>query len=478
MDDRPASEESPGAEGARLRRLRPRLPHEWPWARWSGRVAGAVVPVPRDAWRELGEALRTPPGAGRALLADAPTWWQRALPYLVACAFIAPLMPASIVHFSNEYHAGGGWGGALGVAQTMPLLLAVTRPVQAWLIMLVADVVGALVLLNAGQVFAHPWPWPAPTIIGYLALLVYLGLRAAPRILVTVWVITALVGVPLGFLTPAAGTNTHALLTVLAGVVLALTGTLRGLGNARWKVAEQERISEAERARRTLLEERTRIARELHDVVAHHMSVITVQADSAPYRVAGMPPEVREEFATIAASARESLTEMRRLLAVLRGADGSGGELAPQPGVGQVRRLVEATVRSGLPVDLSLGATVTDPPAGAAPVPSAVDLSAYRIVQEALANVVRHAPGAHTRVSVSREAASGLSGEALLVLVVNEAPEEGPGRPVEAASGTGHGLVGMRERVRLTGGTLDTGPLPDGGFRVAARLPLTGGTGG
>lgn len=186
------------------------------------------------------------------------------------------------------------------------------------------------------------------------------------------------------------------------------------------------------------------------------MSVITVQADSAPYRLPALSDEAREEFGTIAASARESLAEMRRLLVVLRG-DGTEGERAPQPGLDRVQQLVEATVRAGLPAELSM-------PAGLEGVPPAVDLSAYRIVQEALANAVRHAPGARARVSVSTDGAH------LTVLVVNDPPQQ-PVSPLETA-GTGHGLVGMRERVRLTGGTLDTGPLPDGGFRVAARLPL------
>ncbi|MFD7418269.1 sensor histidine kinase, partial [Kitasatospora purpeofusca] len=205
-----------------------------------------------------------------------------------------------------------------------------------------------------------------------------------------------------------------------------------------------------------LLEERTRIARELHDVVAHHMSVITVQADSAPYRISGLSEPAQEEFASIAAAARESLGEMRRLLSVLR-SDGTEGDRAPQPGLDRLQQLVEATVRAGLPAELSLAAELGE-------VPPAVDLSAYRIVQEALANVVRHAPGARTQVSV-RAAAGHLN-----VLVVN-GPAPKPAAPLESA-GTGHGLVGMRERVRLTGGTLDTGPLPDGGFRVAARMPL------
>ncbi|MEU9303736.1 histidine kinase [Streptomyces sp. NPDC048269] len=405
--------------------------------------------------------MRTPARAGQPLFAQAPKAWQRILPFAVVGVFVVTLLPVTIAVLSNDYALGGGWAGALGVAQTVPLLLAVTRPLHAWGVVLVADTIGGVLLIHADKVAAHAWPWTPMAIVGYLVLMACLGLRESIRTLVGVWLVTGGVGAVLGFFQPADTMNTAALLFVLGGVMLALTGALRGLGDAQQRIAEQESISEAERARRTLLEERARIARELHDVVAHHMSVITVQADSAPYRLPGMAEPVREEFAAIAASARESLGEMRRLLTVLRG-DGAGGgadgERAPQPGIDRLQQLVEATVRAGQPVELSLAAGA----AGAAP--PAVDLSAYRIVQEALANVVRHAPGARTRVSVTVD-----EGE-VLVLVVN-----GPARNAVVAlegSGTGHGLVGMRERVRLTGGTLDTGPLPDGGFRVAARLPL------
>jgi signal transduction histidine kinase len=266
-------------------------------------------------------------------------------------------------------------------------------------------------------------------VVGYLALMVAVGLREPRRTLLGVWLTTGAVGFVYELVRPDRSDGIQLLLFVLSGAVLLLAASLRERGDAQRRLVEQETISEAERARRTLLEERARIARELHDVVAHHMSVITVQADSAPYRIEGLPEAAREEFSTIAASARESLAEMRRLLAVLR-SEGAEGERAPQPGLERVQQ----------------------------------DLSAYRIVQEALANVVRHAPGAPTRVSVSADDGR------LTVLVVNGPSEEG-GSPLET-SGTGHGLVGMRERVRLTGGTLDTGPLPGGGFRVAARLPL------
>ncbi|MFI5617036.1 sensor histidine kinase [Streptomyces sp. NPDC051567] len=435
-----------------------RVRHRTPARAAASAGSGARVP---GALAQLAVVLRTPARAAEPLFARAPRRWQRLLPFAVAACFVLSLLPVTIAVLANDYRMGGGWAGALGVAQTVPLLLAVTRPLPAWALVLFADTAAAALLTDAGQVAGQSWPWPPMTIVGYLVLMVCLGLRGSIRVLVGVWLATGVVGGVLAFSRPDGANDTAALLLVLSGVVLALTGALRGLGDAQQRIAEQESISEAERSRRTLLEERARIARELHDVVAHHMSVITVQADSAPYRLPGMEPPVREEFAAIAASARESLGEMRRLLTVLRGdgADGAGGgERAPQPGIGRLQQLVEATVRAGQPVELSLAAGA----AGAAP--PAVDLSAYRIVQEALANVVRHAPGARTRVSVSCDA-----GE-VLVLVVN-----GPARDAVVAlesSGTGHGLVGMRERVRLTGGTLDTGPLPDGGFRVAARLPL------
>ncbi|MEU8841528.1 histidine kinase [Streptomyces roseus] len=410
--------------------------------------------------------LRTPARAAEPLFAQAPNAWQRMLPYVVAGIFVVALLPATVAVLTNDYKAGGGWAGALGVAQTVPLLLAVTRPLSAWALILTADTLGAVVLTHADRVAGHAWPWTPMCIVGYLVLMICLGLRESIRTLVGVWLVTGAVGVVLGFFEPDGVTTTSALLSVLSGGVLAVTGALRGIGDAQQRVAEQESISEAERARRTLLEERARIARELHDVVAHHMSVITVQADSAPYRLPGMSEPVQEEFAAIAASARESLSEMRRLLTVLRSdgngggpAPGAAGELAPQPGIGRIQQLVEATVRAGQPVELSLAA-------GAERVaPPAVDLSAYRIVQEALANVVRHAPGAETRVRVTHDAGG------VLVLVVN-GPAARDAVVEPGGSGSGHGLVGMHERVRLTGGTLDTGPLPDGGFRVAARLPL------
>ncbi|MEV5548603.1 sensor histidine kinase [Streptomyces sp. NPDC052309] len=391
----------------------------------------------------------------RALLAGASRRWVRLLPWGVAFVLCVALLPTTIQVLSVDYGLNGGVASALAVAQTAPLMLAVVRPLHAWSVIFAADVAGALALLTVD--FQEPllWPFPPMEIVGYVGLCLALGLREPRRTLLLVWLATAGANIGLGFVAPHGTSARSALLTVLSGVALLLAGALRERYEAQRRLAEQETISEAERDRRTLLEERARIARELHDVVAHHMSVITVQADTAAYRLDGLPPDVQEEFTSIAATARESLGEMRRLLGVLRNED-AHGELAPQPGLTRIEQLVEATVRAGVPVEF----TPRD-----ADVPEAVGLSAYRVVQEALANVVRHAPGAPTQVSVSED------GERLTVLVVNGPPPEPPAAPLEQGR-TGHGLVGMRERVRLVGGELDTGPLPDGGFRVAARLPV------
>ncbi|MER5882414.1 sensor histidine kinase [Streptomyces sp. NPDC001941] len=400
--------------------------------------------------------LATPGGPYPAPFARAAARWLRYAPWVLALGFAASLLPVTATVLIQDYRVPGALAGALATAQAAPLLLAVTRPLQAWWVVFAADVAGALALLAADGTAGRTWPWTPMAIVGYLWLMTLLGLREGWRTLLGVWLATGAAGLVFQLLSPSLSDGANLLLFVLSGVVLVVTGALRERGEAERRLEEQATISEAERSRRTLLEERARIARELHDVVAHHMSVITVQADSAPYRIEGLPDAAREEFGSIAAGARESLGEMRRLLAVLR-SDGSEGERAPQPGLDRVQQLVEATVRAGVPAELAL-------PADLGAVPQAVDLSAYRIVQEALANVVRHAPGATTRVSVTRGA------DWLLVLVVN-GPARGAASPLET-SGTGHGLVGMRERVRLTGGTLDTGPLPDGGFRVSARLPL------
>ncbi|MER5496810.1 MULTISPECIES: sensor histidine kinase [unclassified Streptomyces] len=420
-------------------------------------AADGLVSAARRNLREVAHGLCHPSHPPVPPLANASKRWRRLLPYVVVIALTALFLPVTLNVLTNEYGVNDALAGLLAVAQAAPLLMLAHRPLQAWWIVFPADVVGALVLLGYPDPPQGIWPWPPPTLISYIFVMLAVALRETRRTAISVWALTAAASLVLHLAATDRSNGTSALLPAAGALLMVIGAVIRERGDAQRRLAEQETISEAERAQRTLLEERARIARELHDVVAHHMSVITVQADSAPYRINGLPEEAREEFEAIAASARESLAEMRRLLTVLRN-DGTEGERAPQPGLDRLQQLVEATVRAGLPAELSVPARLPD-------VPQAVDVSAYRIVQEALANVVRHAPGALTRVSVASDGAH------LTVLVVNDRAVR-PVSPLET-TGTGHGLVGMRERVRLTGGTLDTGPLPDGGFRVAARLPLT-----
>jgi len=214
---------------------------------------------------------------------------------------------------------------------------------------------------------------------------------------------------------------------------------------------------EREREEKALLaaaEERTRIARELHDVVAHRVSMMVVQAEAGPVVVEREPATAAQAFDSIGAIGRQALAEMRRLLGVLRSDDDrSGPSLGPQPGLDQLPALVEQAREAGLEARLEVQGEPR-------PLPPGMDLSAYRIVQEALTNAVRHAGPSTARVLIRY-------GDADLRLEVRD-----DGLGPRAGNGAGHGLIGMRERVNLFGGELDAGPRPDGGFAVAARLPL------
>jgi signal transduction histidine kinase len=208
-------------------------------------------------------------------------------------------------------------------------------------------------------------------------------------------------------------------------------------------------------AEQAVTAERARIARELHDIVAHHLSVVVLQAAGA--RASGRPADRALE--KIEHSGRQALTEMRRLLGMLREPDEEPA-LAPQPGLGELPALAESVRAAGLPVRLVVDGD------GAA-LPAAVDVSAYRIVQEALTNVLKHAGSARAEVSI------GYVDDSVTIEVTDDGPglEAGDLVWAEATQG-GRGLTGMRERVALFGGDLRAGPRPDGGFAVRARLPV------
>ena len=206
--------------------------------------------------------------------------------------------------------------------------------------------------------------------------------------------------------------------------------------------------------------ERSRIARELHDAVAHAMSVMVVQAGAARTVIDRDPEAARSAIARIEETGRDGLTEMRRLIGVLTD-PGTEADLSPQPGLAQLDALLETVRGAGVPVE----AVTRGRPH---PLPPSADLIAYRVVQEALTNVVKHAPGAHARVLLD------WSDDALAI----EVADDGRGGDADATGGhgpIGHGLIGMRERVALHGGSLETGVRPGGGFAVRVRLPLVAG---
>ncbi|HET6696045.1 MAG TPA: sensor histidine kinase [Gaiellaceae bacterium] len=228
-------------------------------------------------------------------------------------------------------------------------------------------------------------------------------------------------------------------------------------GRSEQAEAAEARAAQAERERDAAMriavaEERARIARELHDVVAHAVSVMVLQVGAVRHKLPAPLEEDREALGRVEDAGRTALAEMRRLLGAMR-REGDGVALTPQPGLDGLERLVEEIGRAGLPVRLHVDG---DP----FPLPRALDLSAYRIVQEGLTNALKHAEAAHADVTV-RYARDGVQVEV-----------RDDGRGTAAGDGLGHGLVGIRERVTIFGGEMSAGTAPDGGFLLTARLPL------
>ncbi|MGW4499439.1 sensor histidine kinase [Micromonospora sp. NPDC004336] len=373
--------------------------------------------------------------------------WHGWRSYLVPVALLGllGLTAAAAEYLEDNRGLADGYAVALALGATVPVALAARWPLWAWRL--------AYPLLFLGVVRAaadEAWPWNPVQILGYLVVLTVLGTRVETG--VTLWAGAATL-LPV-YLFVAERANAHGVTVLVVGVLL-LADQIRRRRASQRALAEQAERSELERARRAVLEERTRIARELHDVVAHHMSMIAVRAETAPYRLDAVPEPARAEFTAIAGAAREALTDMRRLLGVLR-SESADPQTAPQPGLPDVPALVEAARGAGMTVALDV-----DVPAEP---PAPVGLAAYRIVQEALANAARHAAGAEVRATVR-----GATG-ALEVRVANDG-----GGPVTADGGRdGHGLTGMRERAVSLGGTFTAGPTDDGGYAVVAVLPTDG----
>jgi signal transduction histidine kinase len=402
------------------------------------------VPGPlRDLARTVitGRDPQPPPGPppGRFF-----RWFARLRPYVqVLLPFVALLLALAAYTSLEPYQVGTLPALVVAVLSALPLILVRDRALLAWR-------VGWLVTLLSGvnHLYERGTPWPANpvAIFVFLLVLVVVGYRQPPGVLFWVWLLSiSLVWV---YVVPSNAVGGTLLITaiLLVGYLLRRWVQVRGTLTAEL-AAEQERGA--------VLTERARIARELHDVVAHHMSLIAVRAETAPYRLGELPEQARGEFAEISKESREALTEMRRLLGVLR-SEGEQAPVAPQPGLADLSTLVGAARAAGTPVEL----TVEGELAG---VPAAADLSAYRIVQESLSNAARHAAGAPVELLLRRA-------EGELYLRVSNGP--GAAGPANPPGEPGQGVRGMRERVTMLGGHLSAYPTGEGGFEVRATLPL------
>ncbi|MDX2911767.1 MULTISPECIES: sensor histidine kinase [Streptomyces] len=436
-----------------------------------------------------------------------PSARLRRLPHGMVAVFAFITMLGNIDQMDDRYQLGGEYTLLCSLAQAVAVVLALWWPVPAWWSSMVVTTVVALGVrarlfaeqTDPGSRFERPdapdagtgltgplpqgavdhdvpWPWSPMGLVAHALILFLLALRLPNRVVIEVLVLTTLGTFALQSL---AGSHAYASTSPLALALFvgaALLGSaMRGRREARSQLVEQTSITAEERARRTLLEERSRIARELHDVVAHHMSVISIQAQVAPHLVENPSEELRENLHGIRQNALEALTELRRVLGVLRsenpsdtGPDDPPGTTAegtarhaPQPTLDRLDALIDNTRAAGLTV-------VTEIDGEVRPLPPGVELSAYRIVQEALSNALRHAPGSTVRVELTHFP------RGLQVRVINSRPaHRAPPSP-----GAGHGLLGMRERVAMLGGTLMATETSHGGFAVVAFLPRNGDPGG
>ncbi len=333
----------------------------------------------------------------------------------------------------------------------------------------------ALVVAGGAAVAALSFSPDPPLAVGFVLYLIPLRFarREAWWLLAGSLLVTAAGDIAFGLARHGAyrpgGTRAAAGLLLESGLLLAgawLFGYLARLRRAYSaglrEQAEQQAREQLAEARRANSEERLRIARELHDVVAHSMSVIAVQAGVANYVAGTRPEEAARALSSIEETSRGALREMRALLGVLRNEEtpgaGPGAGLVPAPGLADLKALADRTADAGVRVDLDIHG---DRP----PLPAGLDLAAYRVIQEAITNVIKHAATDRCRVAV------GYADQSLNLEITDSGIGAAPGTP---GLGTGHGITGMRERVGMYGGEFSAAPQPEGGFRVSARFPLTG----
>ncbi len=434
----------------------PTLDAMTPTARALRPLAAPAVTVVRQAWSGMVVAVAgrgRAPRAPRAEGALPSSGDGRAVPRWLAVVTLAlAFINVASMHGSPNGQVVGLLAAAVAL---IPLVLVARAPMLAWR----ASVLALALIPVLQATWWGGWPWGPAQILASLAVFGLAGVSQPRAVLWSMWALTLL---PWWWWLAARLSDLNGPISTVL-IFTSATVALDSLGSgllARRRLAAETGRADAEQARRAVLEERTRIARELHDVVAHHMSLIAVRAETASFRLADVPEPALAEFGSLSQLAREAMADMRRLLGVLR--QDLPTEVEPQPQLSDLPALVDAARQAGVSVSLTgsgLGS--------GALLPESVSLCAYRIVQESLSNASQHAAGAAVSISVDRDA------EAVRLRISNGPAEAAasswPGQELPA----GHGLTGMRERVALLGGSLTAGPVAQGGFAVTAILPLS-----
>lgn len=370
--------------------------------------------------------------------------WFDALTVTVALIFFTVAWPT--LHLTHV--VPGAVQPFIAALAAFPVLLVRINPALGWAISAGS---GLLISLAIAHQPNNDMPMQVVHILSLFVLLLAVAVRGTVPIIGVAWVATSLL---LGTTMVSEGASSVWGWPIALGAVVLFGLLVRWLVQSRKQLVQQEEVTEVERARRAILEEKARIARDLHDVVAHHMSLVVVQAQTAPYRVEGVTPAARAEFESIGATAREALNEIRGMLGVLR-SDGQAPEHTPQPKAVDVPTLFEGALRAGVRIAWTIDGQLET-------VPDAAGLALFRITQESLSNASRHAPEAPVQVQ--------LRVGPIVELIVRNGATATVARPV---GNGGHGIAGMQARALAVGGDLTAGPSADGGFEVHARIPLS-----
>jgi signal transduction histidine kinase len=376
-----------------------------------------------------------------------PRWSLRVdiLPAVALAAFVSVTTYFALKHQPQGHRPYDVWAAALVLVAAVALVWRRHHPVAVLLVVFGATLGYFAMGYGGGPIWIL-------LIVAYVTAAVQGHLRAAA----TVAIVAFLVIPWLDLLLRDGKAPSIPSLVALAAWLILLLGVAEFARVRRERAAESARIKEEEELRRAS-EERLRIARELHDALGHHLSLINVQSGVALHLNEQLPDQARTSLTAIRDASKEALAELRSVLDILR-QDGEAAPRSPTSTLARLDELVAQSAAAGLEVRTETEGRVR-------PMPFGVDVAAFRIVQEALTNVARHAPGAKATVHVGY-------GERDLTLQVDD---DGRGTsPARAMSGSGRGIVGMRERVTALGGELRTGPRTGGGFRVWARLPMDG----